>query len=90
MKNSNDNAKLFGALLIGAAIGGALGLLFAPAKGSDTVKKLTKKGDDIADSIKEQLNEILADAKREVKIVKEKASELIENGIANIDKFKEN
>jgi gas vesicle protein len=88
MKNSNNNAKLFGALLLGAAIGGVLGVIFAPDKGSETLKKLAAKGDDLADTLKEQLNDILSDVKNEVNNVKEKANELMENGMAKVDKFK--
>ncbi|MDQ3190876.1 MAG: YtxH domain-containing protein [Bacteroidota bacterium] len=90
MKNSNKNAKLFGALLLGAAIGGALGIIFAPDKGSETLKKLAEKGDDLADTIKEQFNELLEDVKKEVKSVKEKTNEFVENGIAKAEKFKGN
>ena len=45
MKKETNNVKIvLGALLAGAAIGGTLGILFAPAKGSDTRKKsLTKE-----------------------------------------------
>ncbi|HET6245087.1 MAG: YtxH domain-containing protein [Bacteroidetes bacterium] len=90
MKKSNDNAKLFGALILGAAIGGALGILFAPDKGSETMKKLAAKGDDLAENIKEQLGDILEDVKKEVKSLKEKANGFVENGVAKVEKFKGN
>jgi len=57
MKNENTNAKLIGALVIGAAIGGALGILFAPEKGSVTRKKIAGKTDDLAKGIKEKVRE---------------------------------
>jgi len=59
MKNSNNALKLVGAVLIGAAIGGTLGILFAPNKGSDTRKKITKKRTDLTDSLKNKFNEFL-------------------------------
>jgi gas vesicle protein len=88
MKNSNNNAKLIGALLLGTAIGGALGILFAPRKGSETLKKLAEKRDGIADTIKGQLNEILADVKKEAGTAKNKVNELLENGLAKVDEYK--
>jgi len=51
MKNSNNAVKLIGALLIGASIGGALGILFAPDKGSKTRKKITRKSENITDEL---------------------------------------
>ena len=57
MKNENTNAKLVGALLVGAAIGGALGILFAPEKGSVTRKKIAGKSEDLAKDIKEKVRE---------------------------------
>jgi gas vesicle protein len=47
------NRKFISGLLIGAGIGALLGLLFAPDKGSETRKKLAKKGEDLADDIKD-------------------------------------
>lgn len=69
-KSSNNNGKLVGALLVGAAIGGALGILFAPDKGSETRKKLIAKGGDLTDSIKNNLGELVDKGKREVESMK--------------------
>lgn len=51
---SNSTGKIIGALLVGAAVGGALGILFAPAKGSETRKKLMAQGDQIKDTLMEK------------------------------------
>ena len=40
-------------VLAGMAAGAALGVLFAPYKGSKTRRKITKKGRDLADSLEE-------------------------------------
>lgn len=57
MKNENTNAKLIGALVVGAVIGGALGILFAPEKGSETRKKIAGRTDDLAKGMKEKVRE---------------------------------
>ena len=60
MEKSNHNTgKIIGALLVGAAIGGALGILFAPDKGSVTRKKLFSKGEELKDTLKEKYNGLL-------------------------------
>jgi len=49
----NDNTKVVVALLVGVAAGAALGILFAPEKGSETRDKLTESLKNLGDSIKE-------------------------------------
>lgn len=49
----SSNSKLFMGFLVGAAIGGALGLLLAPDKGSETRRKIIETGSDLGDSIAE-------------------------------------
>ena len=50
----NDNSKVVVALLAGLAAGAALGLLFAPEKGSETRDKLSQSLKDLGDSIKDK------------------------------------
>lgn len=50
MKN---NVKLLAGLVTGAAVGTALGLLFAPEKGATTRRKLVNSAERFADNMKE-------------------------------------
>lgn len=86
MGNTN---KLLGAVLIGAAIGGALGILFAPDKGSETRRKISKKGQDLSDAVKDKFERIADKFRKEVEAIKEQANEYSENGksvIENLEK----
>lgn len=88
MENSNNTGKVLGALLLGAAIGGALGILFAPDKGSETRRKIVAKGDDFTDELKSKFNDLLGEVRREVDLVKDKTNKLIGNGMSVAEKAK--
>lgn len=79
MENSNNTGKLIGAVLIGAAIGGALGILFAPDKGSETRRKISDKGQDLTDAMKDKFKSFVDEVKREVGTAKDKAMEMMGN-----------
>ncbi len=47
----NDSIKTTLAFVGGAALGGVLGVLLAPDKGSETRKKIVSKAKDVADGV---------------------------------------
>lgn len=56
-------------LLIGVGVGAALGILFAPHKGSKTRRKLTQRGHELKDgwnSLKENLTHALSPSTDEI------------------------
>lgn len=81
MENDNNTGKMLGALLLGAAIGGALGILFAPDKGSETRRKISAKGEDLTDAMKNSFNTLLEEAKEEVELIKNKGKEMMDREI---------
>lgn len=52
-----NNGKAILAVLAGVAAGAALGVLFAPSKGSGTRKKISRKGEDFADALNDKIDE---------------------------------
>jgi len=54
-----DNSKLVWGFLAGAAIGGALGILLAPDKGTETRRRIMEKGSDLSGSLKDTFNDVV-------------------------------
>lgn len=61
--------------LAGVAVGALLGVLFAPDKGPETRKKITKKSRDTADSLKNKFNEFVDNISEHFEKAKTEASE---------------
>ncbi|HMH21866.1 MAG TPA: YtxH domain-containing protein [Puia sp.] len=54
-----NSSKLLLGFVVGAAIGGALGILLAPDKGTETRRKIMEKGNDLSDSIKDKFGDMV-------------------------------
>ena len=65
-------------VLAGVAVGGILGILFAPAKGTVTRRRISKKGTDYADGLKEQFNEYVDNVSEQFDSIVGKATDLVD------------
>jgi gas vesicle protein len=79
MENSNSTAKMVGGIVLGAAIGGALGVLFAPNKGSRTRRQILDKGEDLSEILKDKLDDLFDEVKAEIRSIKHNAMASIES-----------
>jgi len=71
-----NTGKVLLGILTGVAVGGVLGILFAPDKGSQTRKKISKKSGDYVDALKGNFNDFLDSVSEKFEKVKDDVSEL--------------
>ncbi len=73
-----SSGKVLLGVLAGMAVGAALGVLFAPDKGWNTRKRISKKGEDIADDLGDKFEEFLDSISVKMDEVKEDTADFSE------------
>ncbi len=83
-----NSGKVVLGVLAGLASGAILGILFAPDKGSETRRKIVKKGSDSIDELKEKLDDLMTALTENFEEVKDDAMELFEKGKGKVQDMK--
>ena len=90
--SNNGGSNAFEAtlsFLVGAATGFVLGILFAPASGAETRKKLQDEVTKTGEKAREGYDKITHEAEKGIQVVKEKTQESIDTIKEFVDKKKE-
>jgi gas vesicle protein len=73
-----SSGKVVLGLLVGATAGALAGILFAPAKGSRTRRRIMNKGENYADSLKNKLNDLIETTNQKFEKVKKEVTDFTE------------
>lgn len=77
--------KIVSAVLAGVAVGAALGVLFAPDKGSETRGRISRKSKEYVDELGNKANEFMDGVSEKYASVKEEAMRMTENGKRKVE-----
>ncbi|OYQ46045.1 YtxH domain-containing protein [Flavobacterium aurantiibacter] len=83
-----STGRVIAGALVGLAAGAILGILFAPDKGTETRRKIGKKGKDTADDLKSKYNEAVDTVSSKIENWKSKGEHALAEGAEFVDKAK--
>jgi len=83
MENLDGTGKIIGALIVGAMVGAAIGVLFAPDKGSKTRENIAEGAKDLASEFKKKI-------KDEMDVLRKKTQDLEDMVESKFDDVKDN
>jgi gas vesicle protein len=72
--------KVLLGIVAGAAVGAAVGVLFAPKKGSVTRRYVSKKGKEYAGELEEKFSGLIESVNEKIESVKEETARLVKSG----------
>jgi gas vesicle protein len=75
-----SSSKLLSGILLGAAAGAVLGVLFAPEKGTETRKKLAQRSGELGDTVKNKFNELGEALQEKYDNIRGEAQDIMEKG----------
>ena len=73
--------KILLSFAAGAVVGAALGLLFAPDKGTETRRRISERTNDMADSLKGKFNDFVDGVKDKFSSAQKEVEDVSERGI---------
>lgn len=80
-----STGKVLLGLVAGVAAGAIVGILFAPAKGSETRNKISKKGEKLVEDLKEKFDEFIENISNKYEEVKDDVADLADKGKSKME-----
>jgi gas vesicle protein len=74
--------------IAGAAVGAALGILFAPDKGTETRRKISEQSNDLADNLKGKFTDLVDGVKEKFSSLKSESEDVAEKGYSAYNRSK--
>jgi gas vesicle protein len=83
-----STSKILLGFIAGATVGAAIGILFAPDKGTETRRKISEQGNDLADNLKSKFTDIVDGVKEKFSSLKTEGEDVAEKGYSAYNRTK--